>query len=126
MLRRAREWACWAQGFAILPNEVRWALALVFDFANVMIVRQAQEIHAALEKAGAEGAEQILTAMASAAPTADPEVESKVSDDDNELRFQPPDASQNVSAPAKIDYKQSNDALLCGRFMIKVIDKLRR
>ena len=57
VLRRAREWSCWAQGFAALPNEVRWALALVFDFANIMIVRQAQEIHAA-EEAGVERAEQ--------------------------------------------------------------------
>ena len=44
VLRQAREWSCWAQGFAALPDEVRWALALVFDFANVMIVRQAQEL----------------------------------------------------------------------------------
>ncbi|KAI1500670.1 hypothetical protein F5X99DRAFT_232570 [Biscogniauxia marginata] len=41
LLRHARWWCCWAQGFEYLEPELRWVLTLVFDFANVMIARQA-------------------------------------------------------------------------------------
>ncbi|KAI0602740.1 hypothetical protein F4775DRAFT_600706 [Biscogniauxia sp. FL1348] len=40
LLRTAREWCCWAQGFQMLEPEVRWLLTLVFDFANLMVARQ--------------------------------------------------------------------------------------
>ncbi|RYP77849.1 hypothetical protein DL771_000946 [Monosporascus sp. 5C6A] len=40
LLRRARVWCCWAQGFVFLEPELRWVLALVCDFVNVMIARQ--------------------------------------------------------------------------------------
>ncbi|KAI1641458.1 hypothetical protein F4809DRAFT_12067 [Biscogniauxia mediterranea] len=41
LLRHARWWSCWAQGFQYLEPELRWLLTLVFDFANVMAARQA-------------------------------------------------------------------------------------
>ncbi len=43
VLREARAWSCWAQGFRFLEFELRWTLTLVFDFANVMMARQRQD-----------------------------------------------------------------------------------
>ncbi|RYO77644.1 hypothetical protein DL762_009124 [Monosporascus cannonballus] len=51
VLRRARVWCCWAQGFEFLEFELRWVLTLVYDFVNVMIARQ---------KAGGYGHESAL------------------------------------------------------------------
>ncbi|KAI5925752.1 hypothetical protein F4810DRAFT_30685 [Camillea tinctor] len=40
LLRHARWWSCWAQGFQYLEPELRWLLTLVFDLTNVMTARQ--------------------------------------------------------------------------------------